>query len=99
MKYLTNCIYFCSTLKCFSRYVIEWLIGLQCYYSSLNMIQILINTCLIFNKEYKIRLTVVRKELLLSKMMDVIIIDLTYNELPFWDRTVIKKVLLNEFSF
>ena len=62
------------------------------------MIQILINTCLIFNKEYKIRLTVVRKELLLSKMMDVIIIDLTYNELPFWDRTVIKKVLLNEFS-
>lgn len=63
------------------------------------MIQILINTCLIFNKEYKIRLTVVRKELLLSKMMDVIIIDLTYNELPFWDRTVIKKVLLNEFSF
>ena len=63
------------------------------------MIQILINTCLIFNKEYKIRLTVVRKELLLSKMMDVIIIDLTYNEVPFWDRTVIKKVLLNEFSF
>ena len=63
------------------------------------MIQILINTCLIFNKEYKIRLRVVRKELLLSKMMDVIIIDLTYNELPFWDRTVIKKVLLNEFSF
>ena len=63
------------------------------------MIQILINTCLIFNKEYKIRLTVVTKELLLSKMMDVIIIDLTYNELPFWDRTVIKKVLLNEFSF
>ena len=63
------------------------------------MIQILINTCLIFNKEYKIRLTVVRKELLLSKMMDVIMIDLTYNELPFWDRTVIKKVLLNEFSF
>ena len=63
------------------------------------MIQILINTCLIFNKEYKIRLTVVRKELLLSKMMDIIIIDLTYNELPFWDRTVIKKVLLNEFSF
>ena len=63
------------------------------------MIQILINTCLIFNKEYKVRLTVVRKELLLSKMMDIIIIDLTYNELPFWDRTVIKKVLLNEFSF
>ena len=63
------------------------------------MIQILSNTCLIFNKEYKIRLTVVRKELLLSKMMDIIIIDLTYNELPFWDRTVIKKVLLNEFSF
>ena len=63
------------------------------------MIQILINTCLIFNKEYKVRLTVVRKELLLSKMMDVIMIDLTYNELPFWDRTVIKKVLLNEFSF
>ena len=63
------------------------------------MIQILINTCLIFNKEYKIRLTVVRKELLLSKMMDIIMIDLTYNELPFWDRTVIKKVLLNEFSF
>ena len=62
------------------------------------MIQILINTCLIFNKEYKIRLTVVRKELLLSKMMDIIMIDLTYNELPFWDRTVIKKVLLNEFS-
>ena len=54
---------------------------------------------MIFNKEYKVRLTVVRKELLLSKMMDVIIIDLTYNELPFWDRTVIKKVLLNEFSF
>ena len=63
------------------------------------MIQILINTCLIFNKEYKVRLTVVRKELLLSKMMDIIMIDLTYNELPFWDRTVIKKVLLNEFSF
>ena len=63
------------------------------------MIQILINTCLIFNKEYKIRLTVVTKELLLSKMMDVIMIDLTYNELPFWVRTVIKKVLLNEFSF
>ena len=63
------------------------------------MIQILINTCLIFNKEYKVRLRVVTKELLLSKMMDVIMIDLTYNELPFWDRTVIKKVLLNEFSF
>ena len=63
------------------------------------MIKILINTCLIFNKEYKIRLTVDRKELMSSKMMDVIIIDLTYNELPFWDRTVIKKVLLNEFSF
>ena len=63
------------------------------------MIQILINTCLIFNKEYKVRLRVVTKELLLSKMMDIIMIDLTYNELPFWDRTVIKKVLLNEFSF
>ena len=63
------------------------------------MIQILINTCLIFNKEYKVRLTVVIKELLSSKMMDIIMIDLTYNELPFWDRTVIKKVLLNEFSF
>ena len=63
------------------------------------MIQILINTCLIFNKEYRIRLTVVTKEVMSSKMMDVIIIDLTYNELPFWDRTVIKKVLLNEISF
>lgn len=63
------------------------------------MIQILINTCLIFNKKYKIRLRVVTKELMSSKMMDVIMIDLTYNEMPFWDRTVIKKVLLNEFSF
>ena len=63
------------------------------------MIQILINTCLIFNTKYRIRLRVVTKELMSSKMMDVIIIDLTYNELPFWDRTVIKKVLLNEFSF
>ena len=63
------------------------------------MIQILINTCYIFNTKYRIRLRVVTKELMSSKMMDVIMIDLTYNELPFWDRTVIKKVLLNEFSF